>query len=94
MPNLFAQSRFKQQAKKGGKYGSEFVKYRLREHRGFGSGRCHRVTEFRSDETAQIDATHGRRTRSIIVMDSNHVVLSAIQAETVSQRYNLQRESN
>jgi extracellular matrix regulatory protein A len=34
-----------------------------------------------------VDATHGRRTRSIIVMDSNHVILSAIQAETVSQRY-------
>jgi hypothetical protein len=38
-------------------------------------------------EKRLIDATHGRRTRSIIVMDSNHVVLSAIQAETVSQRY-------
>ncbi len=34
-----------------------------------------------------LDATHGRRTRSIIVMDSNHIVLSAIQAETISQRY-------
>ncbi|MBU4317362.1 MAG: DUF370 domain-containing protein [Proteobacteria bacterium] len=34
-----------------------------------------------------VDATHGRRTRSIIVLDSNHVILSAIQAETVSQRY-------
>jgi extracellular matrix regulatory protein A len=34
-----------------------------------------------------VDATHGRRTRSIIVMDSNHIILSAIQAETVSQRY-------
>ena len=34
-----------------------------------------------------VDATHGRKTRSIIVMDSNHVILSAIQAETVSQRY-------
>lgn len=34
-----------------------------------------------------VDATHGRRTRSIIVMDSNHIVLSAIQAETISQRY-------
>ena len=34
-----------------------------------------------------VDATHGRRTRAIIIMDSNHVVLSAIQAETVSQRY-------
>ena len=34
-----------------------------------------------------IDATHGRRTGAIIIMDSNHIVLSAIQAETVSQRY-------
>lgn len=35
-----------------------------------------------------IDATQGRRTRSIIITDSNHVVLSAIQTETVSQRMN------
>ena len=40
-----------------------------------------------------IDATHGRRTRSIIIMDSNHIVLSAIQAETISQRYETLRES-
>ncbi|KJU84277.1 protein containing DUF370 [Candidatus Magnetobacterium bavaricum] len=33
-----------------------------------------------------IDATEGRRTRSIIVTDTNHVVLSALQTETVSQR--------
>ena len=33
-----------------------------------------------------IDATQGRKTRSIIVTDSNHVVLSAIQAETIGQR--------
>jgi extracellular matrix regulatory protein A len=41
-----------------------------------------------------IDATHGRRTRSIIIMDSNHVILSAIQAETISQRFTLLKESN
>lgn len=40
-----------------------------------------------------VDATHGRRTRSIIILDSNHVVLSAIQAETISQRYETIRES-
>lgn len=40
-----------------------------------------------------VDATHGRRTRSIIVMDSNHVILSAIQAETISQRYSTLNES-
>jgi len=34
-----------------------------------------------------IDATQGRRTRSIIVLDSGHVVLSAIQADTMSQRF-------
>jgi regulator of extracellular matrix RemA (YlzA/DUF370 family) len=34
-----------------------------------------------------IDATEGRRTRSIIVTDSNHIVLSAIQAETITQRF-------
>ncbi len=34
-----------------------------------------------------IDVTHGRKTRSLIVMDSNHIVLSAIQTETISQRY-------
>jgi len=36
-----------------------------------------------------VDATHGRRTRAIIITDSNHVVLSAIQAETVSQRFSV-----
>ncbi len=41
-----------------------------------------------------IDATHGRRTRSIIIMDSNHIVLSAIQAETVSQRFATLKETS
>jgi regulator of extracellular matrix RemA (YlzA/DUF370 family) len=33
-----------------------------------------------------VDATNGRRTRSIVVMDSDHVILSAIQTETLAQR--------
>lgn len=33
-----------------------------------------------------IDATQGRRTRSVIVTDSNHVILSAVQVETITQR--------
>lgn len=41
-----------------------------------------------------VDATHGRKTRSIIVTDSNHVILSAIQAETISQRFALVKESH
>ena len=40
-----------------------------------------------------VNATHGRRTRSIIVMDSNHIVVSAIQAETISQRYATLKEA-
>lgn len=46
-----------------------------------------RLKDEAKDEKRLIDATHGRRTRSIIVMDSNHIVLSAIQAETISQRF-------
>ncbi len=34
-----------------------------------------------------IDVTEGRRTRSIVVMDTNHVLLSAIQPDTLSQRF-------
>lgn len=33
-----------------------------------------------------IDATYGRRTRAVIIMDSGHVILSAIQPETVAGR--------
>lgn len=52
-----------------------------------------RLKDEARDERRLIDATHGRRTRSIIIMDSNHVVLSAIQAETISQRYITLKES-
>jgi len=46
-----------------------------------------RLKDEAREDRRLIDATHGRRTRSIIILDSNHVVLSAIQAETISQRY-------
>jgi extracellular matrix regulatory protein A len=46
-----------------------------------------RLKDEAKQEKRLVDATHGRRTRSIIVMDSNHIILSAIQAETVSQRF-------
>ncbi|MDA8161578.1 MAG: DUF370 domain-containing protein [Desulfobacteraceae bacterium] len=45
-----------------------------------------RLREEAKNNAKLIDATQGRRTRSIIVTDSNHVVLSAIQAETIAQR--------
>ncbi len=34
-----------------------------------------------------IDVTEGRRTRSIIILDSNHVILSSVQRETLTQRF-------
>lgn len=52
-----------------------------------------RLKDEAREEKRLIDTTHGRRTRSIIVMDSNHVVLSAIQAETISQRYSTLKDS-
>lgn len=35
-----------------------------------------------------IDATYGRRTRAVIITDSDHVILSAVQPETVAHRLN------
>jgi regulator of extracellular matrix RemA (YlzA/DUF370 family) len=52
-----------------------------------------RLKDEAREDRRLIDATHGRRTRSIIVLDSNHIVLSAIQAETISQRYAQLRET-
>ncbi len=48
-----------------------------------------RLKDEAKEDRRLIDATQGRRTRSIIILDSNHVVLSAIQAETISQRFSL-----
>lgn len=40
-----------------------------------------------------IDATYGRRTRAVIITDSNHVILSAIQPETVAHRFVVNKDS-
>lgn len=46
-----------------------------------------RIKDDAKEEKRLVDATHGRKTRSILVMDSNHIILSAIQAETISGRF-------
>lgn len=46
-----------------------------------------RLRDEAREEKRLIDATQGRRTRSVIITDSNHVILSAIQSETISQRF-------
>ena len=47
-----------------------------------------RVIQDAKESGTLIDATYGRRTRAVIVTDSDHVVLSAIQPETVANRLN------
>jgi regulator of extracellular matrix RemA (YlzA/DUF370 family) len=46
-----------------------------------------RLRDEAREDKRLIDATQGRRTRSVIITDSNHVVLSAIQSETIAQRF-------
>ena len=52
-----------------------------------------RIISDARDRTQLVDATYGRRTRAVIVTDSGHVVLSAIQPETVANRFVGQKES-
>ena len=45
-----------------------------------------RIIQDAKEKGALIDATYGRRTRAVIIMDSDHVILSAVQPETVAGR--------
>ena len=45
-----------------------------------------RIIQDAKDEGRAIDVTCGRRTRAVIITDSDHVILSAIQAETIANR--------
>lgn len=45
-----------------------------------------RVIQEARDRGMLIDATYGRRTRAVIIMDTDHVILSAIQPETIAGR--------
>ena len=45
-----------------------------------------RIVQEAKDDGTVIDATYGRKTRAVLIMDSGHIVLSAIQPETVASR--------
>ncbi len=45
-----------------------------------------RMIQESRDTKELIDATYGRRTRAVIITDSHHIILSAIQPETISNR--------
>ena len=47
-----------------------------------------RIIQDAKDRGTLIDATYGRRTRAVLVTDSDHVILSAVQPETVANRLN------
>jgi regulator of extracellular matrix RemA (YlzA/DUF370 family) len=51
-----------------------------------------RIKEEAKSNKKLIDATHGRRTRAIIITDSDHVILSSIQSETITNRFSGQTE--
>ena len=51
-----------------------------------------RIIQEAREKSRLVDASHGRRTRAVIVMDSMHVVLSALQPETVAGRINAESE--
>ncbi len=53
-----------------------------------GSAPMKRLREKATRADRLIDATQGRKTRSIIITDSNHVILSAVHADTLSLRLN------
>lgn len=47
-----------------------------------------RIIQEAKEERKLIDATYGKRTRAVIIMDNSHVILSAIQPETITNRVN------
>ncbi|ADL69042.1 extracellular matrix/biofilm regulator RemA [Thermoanaerobacterium thermosaccharolyticum] len=47
-----------------------------------------RIIQEARDRGMLIDATYGRRTRAVIITDSDHIILSAVQPETVANRLN------
>lgn len=51
-----------------------------------GSSPARKLKDLARKAERLIDVTEGRRTRSIIIMDTNHVVLSSVQPDTIGQR--------
>ncbi len=53
-----------------------------------------RIIQDAKERGTLIDATYGRRTRAVLVMDSEHVILSSIQPETVANRMDDSQEDD
>ena len=46
-----------------------------------------RIVQEAKDSKMAVDATYGRRTRAVLIMDSGHIIMSAVQPETVAGRF-------
>ena len=53
-----------------------------------------RMVKEAKDKGTAIDATYGRRTRAVVITDSDHLILSALQPETVASRLDKNIENN
>jgi regulator of extracellular matrix RemA (YlzA/DUF370 family) len=53
-----------------------------------------RMVQEAKDRGTAIDATYGRRTRAVVITDSDHLILSALQPETVASRLDKNIENN
>ena len=53
-----------------------------------------RMVQEARDRGVLIDATYGRRTRAVLILDNDHLVLSALQTETVANRLAGEREAD
>ena len=53
-----------------------------------------RIVQEARDRGIVIDATYGRRTRAVLITDSDHVILSAIQPETIVSRAEAREDEN
>ena len=51
-----------------------------------------RMVQEAKDSKMAVDATYGRRTRAVLIMDSGHIILSAVQPETVAGRFDKDEE--
>lgn len=52
-----------------------------------------RMVQEAKDSKMAVDATYGRRTRAVLIMDSGHIILSAVQPETVASRFGKDEET-
>jgi regulator of extracellular matrix RemA (YlzA/DUF370 family) len=53
-----------------------------------------RIIQEAREKGVLIDATYGRRTRAVIIADSAHIILSAVQPETVANRLTFKESNN